>query len=106
MPVRLSDREIKALRASEPPRRKPSRRQRQGYGPYGAPHPFGLPLIALAVAGIFGLAYGLFGIGETALYYALAATMVYATPVIVIFGITGLAWILRWGLRRLRGSAT
>jgi len=60
-------------------------------------HPFGSVLLALIAAAALGIIYWVFGIGKDALMYAVAALAVFAMPVVVIFGITGIVL----GVRRL-----
>jgi hypothetical protein len=60
-------------------------------------HPFALPLLSLIAVAVLGIAYWAFGIGKDAFQYAIAALVVFATPVVIIFGITGLVL----GIRRL-----
>jgi hypothetical protein len=60
-------------------------------------HPFGPVLLALIAAAVLGIVYWIFGIGKDALTYAIAALAVFATPVVIVFGITGLVL----GIRRL-----
>ena len=60
-------------------------------------HPFALPLLALTAAALMAGLYGLFGIGKDALMYAFSALVVFAMPVVVVFGVTGIVL----GIRRL-----
>jgi hypothetical protein len=64
-------------------------------------HPFALPLLALVATGVFGLIYWLLGIGKDAFIYAIAVLMLYATPVVIVFGVTGLVLGFRSILRTL-----
>jgi hypothetical protein len=64
-------------------------------------HPLAPALLALIAVAAFGVTYWVFCIGMDALVYSAAALGVFALPVVVIFGITGLVL----GFRRLiRGS--
>lgn len=56
-------------------------------------HPFGPVLLALL--------YGVFGIGKDALIWAFSALIVFALPVVVIFGVAGIVLGVR---RLLRGG--
>jgi hypothetical protein len=63
-------------------------------------HPFAVPLLALVAIAIAGSIYGLFGIGKDAFTYSLAALIVLALPVVIVFGVAGLIF----GIRRLFGG--
>jgi hypothetical protein len=60
-----------------------------------------LPLLFLAATGAFGLIYWLSGIGKDVFTYALAALILYATPVVIVFGVAGLVLWFRRLLRML-----
>jgi hypothetical protein len=60
-------------------------------------NPLGPVLLALAVTVTLGAIYWIFGIGKDALIYAASAVAVFALPVVVIFGVTGIVL----GIRRL-----
>ena len=60
-------------------------------------NPLGPVLLALAAALALGVLYWGFGIGKDALIYVASAAAVFALPVFVIFGITGIVL----GVRRL-----
>jgi hypothetical protein len=61
-------------------------------------HPFALPLLALVGTGVFGLIYWLFGVGRDAFYYLLAVLMVFALPVVIVFGAAGLGALALYGI--------
>jgi hypothetical protein len=48
-------------------------------------------------AAVLGLVYWVFGVGKDAFLYVVVAFVVFAMPVVIIFGITGLVL----GIRRL-----
>jgi hypothetical protein len=52
-------------------------------------HPFAPVMLALFGAAVFGAAYAVFGIGKDALIFAVSASIVFAMPVVVVFGING-----------------
>jgi hypothetical protein len=60
-------------------------------------NPLGPVLLALVAAAALGAIYCIFGIGERAFGLAIAALCLYALPVVLIFGITGIVI----GVRRL-----
>jgi hypothetical protein len=63
-------------------------------------HPFSLVLLALLATLVLGTLYGVFGIGKDALIFAFSALVVFAMPVVVVFGVTGIVV----GIRRLMRS--
>jgi hypothetical protein len=63
-------------------------------------HPLGPVMLALLGVGVFGSLYGIFGIGKDALIFASSVSIVFAMPVVVIFGITGIVIGIRRLLRR------
>jgi hypothetical protein len=60
-------------------------------------HPFAPVLLALIAVAVLGVCYWGFDVGKDALLFSAAAFGVFALPVVVIFGITGLVL----GIRRL-----
>jgi hypothetical protein len=60
-------------------------------------HPFAPVLLALVGVVVLGIAYLGFGVGKDAFEYLVAALAVFAIPVVIVFGITGLVM----GIRRL-----
>ena len=60
-------------------------------------HPFAPVLLAIIAVAILGVCYLGFGVGKDALLFSVAAFGVFALPVVVIFGITGIVL----GIRRL-----
>jgi hypothetical protein len=60
-------------------------------------HPLGPVLLALIAAAVLGIVYWVLGVGKDALLFSVAAAGVFAMPVVIVFGITGLVL----GIRRL-----
>ena len=60
-------------------------------------NPLAPPLLALIAVLILGTLYWGFGVGKDALLFAVAALVVFAIPVVAIFGVTGIVI----GVRRL-----
>jgi hypothetical protein len=46
----------------------------------------------VAAIAVFGMGYWLFGIGERPFHYAVGMLLLYAIPLVVIFGVAGLVW--------------
>jgi ABC-type proline/glycine betaine transport system permease subunit len=63
-------------------------------------HPFAPVLLALIAFAILGLLYWAFGIDKDAFIYLVAMLGVFAIPVVIVFGITGVVL----GIRRLIGG--
>jgi hypothetical protein len=64
-------------------------------------HPFAPVLLVLIGAALLGIVYWVFGVGKDVFLFFLSALVVFATPVVVVFGITGLVIGIR---RLLRGA--
>jgi hypothetical protein len=60
-------------------------------------NPLGPVLLAFLAFLVVGAFYWVFGVGKDALIYVASAVAVFALPVVVIFGITGIVL----GVRRL-----
>jgi hypothetical protein len=60
-----------------------------------AVHPFAPILFGAIVAAVLGIAYLVFGVGKDAFAYMMAAVAMFAIPVVVVFGITGLVIAIR-----------
>lgn len=60
-------------------------------------NPLAPPLLALFAVLILGAFYFGFGVGKDAVIFAVAALVVFATPVVAIFGVAGIII----GIRRL-----
>jgi hypothetical protein len=58
----------------------------------------------LLAAGVLGLVYLLFGIGRRPLELAGAGPLLFAIPVVLVFGIAGLVWLVIRIVRQVRGS--
>jgi hypothetical protein len=63
-------------------------------------NPFGPVLLALIAAAVLGIVYWGFGVGKDAFRFAVAAVGIFAMPVVIVFGITGLVLGIRRLLRR------
>lgn len=53
-------------------------------------HPFALPILLFIAVAVLGVAYWAFGVGKDAFLYATAALVVFAIPLVAVFGVTGL----------------
>jgi hypothetical protein len=67
-----------------------------------AVHPFAPILFGAIVAAVLGIAYFVFGVGKDAFEYTVAAVVVFAIPVVLVFGIAGLVIAIRRLFRRPR----
>ena len=78
--------------------------KRRRYRPRTLVHPFGPLLFMLLAAGVLGLVYLPFGIGRRPLELAGAGPLLFAIPVVLVFGIAGLVWLVIRIVRQVRGS--